>query len=451
MLVKNVVIGVVTLTLIVPSVSSFSLLTPTSVAAQFSAPGNPYTDCNYERPLAVQLARGLFGLDERIARTQRWLDGASRNAGHLEREALAQASSAKVDLASDVGFMTLKATAVRAALKSIPASPYLNRTRDLLFQDLDGLEIINNGVKVALAAGNFQVASKEAARLANQARKLDPALVARALTDAGVTGAMAAKVAGPYGAVAELAVTVGVMGIDAIEASWAADITDREIADAKQTLEILNDQKSKIMQQVEKVVADCGPENQNTENRPADSPQPTPPPDAVGPASSGGGGISGGAVAGIIAAGASIPIGVWAYEEYKKTLDDGGTGGGNTGGGNTGGGNTGGGAIATTVSGASITCTLGSAGSLTHCTGTLTARIGPSVTAGVRVTAHTEPVNIQGHAVPTTTGTGQTLVFVFTNVTGVGCQPLRTLRFTKQSDPNTVFTSWNGTINITCR
>jgi hypothetical protein len=441
---KNVIIGVVALSFVVPAASPLSMPMAPSVSAQVRAPGNPFTDCNYERPIAVQLARGLFGLDERIARTQRWLDGATRSARHLDGEAQRMMTNARNDLAVDVGFTTLKANAVRAALRSLPASPSLNLTRDLLFKDLDHLEFLNNLVKGALAVGNFQVAKQEAARMASQVSNMEMAsLTARALTDANVTAMLAGKVGGP---IAELSLTVGVMAIDTIEAAWAADITANEIADAKQTLEILNDQKSKIMQQVEKVVADCGRENQTTENRPADSPQPTPPPDAVGPAPSGGG-ISGGAIAGIIAAGASIPIGVWAYEEYKKTLADGGTGGGNTGGGNTGGG----GSIATTISAANITCTLGSAGSLTHCTGTLTARIGPSVTAGVRVTAHTDPVNIQGHATPTSTGAGQTLVFTFTNVTGVGCQALRTVRFTRQTDPNTAFTSWTGTIPITCR
>lgn len=359
------------------------------------------------------------------------------------------ATSARNDLASDVGFMTLKATAVRAALRSIPASPSLNLTRDLLFQDLDHLEFLNNLVKVALAVGNFQVAKNEAARLANQARKLDPALVARALTDAGVTAMAAGKVAGPYGAIAELTVTVGVMVIDAIEASWAANITANEIADAKQTLEILNDQKSKIMQQVERVVADCGRENQNTENRPADSPQPTPPPDAVAPASSGGG-ISGGAIAGIIAAGASIPIGVWAYEEYKKTQDpDNGGTGGNTGGGNTGGG---GGAIATSITAAGITCTQSQGGSgLYQCSGTMTVRIGPSVNAGVQLTALTLPVQIVGRATPTSTGAGQTMTFTFTNATASGCQTFTRVNFVRQPDVNTAFTSWTGTIPVTCR
>lgn len=444
---KNLIIGVVTLSLILPAAAPLSLHIAPSVSAQVQAPGNPYTDCSYERPIAVQLARGLFGLDERIARTQRWLDGARREAGRLDGEAQRTTASARNDLATDVGFTTLKADAVRAALRALPASPSLNATRELLFKDLDHLEFLNNLVKGALAVGNFQVAKEEAARMAGHVSTMEMAsLTARALTDANVTAMLAGKLGGPL---AELSLTVGVMAIDAIEGAWAASITADEIADAQQTLAILNDQKSKIMQQVEKVVTECGRDNQTTENRPAESPQPTPPPAAVGPAPSGG--WSDGKILGVIIAGVGGAIGgKVAYDKYKESqgIDDGGGGGG----GGTGGGGGGGGAIATSITGANITCTRSQGGSgLYQCSGTMTVRIGPSVTGGVQLTALTLPVQIVGRATPTSTGAGQTLTFTFTNSTASGCQNFTRVNFVRQPDVNTPFTSWTGTIPVTCR
>lgn len=446
---KNLIVGVVALSLIVPAAAPVSMHLTPAVSAQAQAAGNPYTDCSYERPIAVQLARGLFGLDERIARTQRWLDGATRSAGFQEGEAQRMMTSARNDLATDVGFTTMKAEAVRAALRSIPASPSTRAVRDLLLQDLEHLEFLNNLVKGALAVGNFQVAKQEAARMAGQVSKMELAsLTARALTDANVTAMLAGKLGGPL---AELGLTVGVIAIDTIEATWAANITANEIADAKQTLAILNDQKSKIMTQVEKVVAQCGSENQTTENRAAESPQPTPPPGAVGPAPSGGGGSSVGPLIGILGAaiGGGLALG---YYQKMKNEDSGGSGNGGTGGGGTGGGGSGGGTIATSITAASITCTQSQGGSgLYQCSGTMTVRIGPSVTAGTQLTALTSPVQIVGRVTPTSTGAGQTLTFTFTNSTASGCQTFTRVNFVRQPDVNTAFTTWTGTIPVTCR
>ena len=443
---KNVIISVVALSLALPSAAPLSLHMAPSVSAQVQAPGNPYTDCGYERPLAVQLARGLFGLDERIARTQRWLDGATRNAGHLDGDAQQMTANARNDLATDVGFMTLKTDAVRAALRSIPASPSVNLTRELLLKDLDHLEFLNNLVKGALAVGNFEVAKQEAARMTSQMSNMQMAsLTARALTDANVTAMLAGKLGGPL---AELGITVGVIAIDTIEATWAANIAANEIADAKQTLEILNDQKSKIMQQVEKVVAECGQEKQTTQERPADSPQPVALADAVGPAPSGGG-ISGGAIAGIVAAGASIPVGVWAYDEYKKAQAEV-AGGGNS---NTGGsgGSGGGGSTASSLISSSITCRRNETSNLYICSGTLTARIGPSVSAGVLLTALTLPVQMVGRVTPSSSGGGQTLTFTFTNTSAAGCQTVTRVNFVRSPDVNTAFATATGSLPVSCR
>ena len=164
-----------------------------------------------------------------------------------------------------------------------------------------------------------------------------------------------------------------------------------------------------------------------------------------------GGGLSGGAIAGIIAGGAAVPVGIWAYEEYKKTLADTGTGG--TSGGSTGGGSTGGGSsIATSITAAGITCTQSQGGSgLYQCSGTMTVRIGPSVTSGVGLTALTLPVQIVGRATPTRTGAGETVTFTFSNSTASGCQNFTRVNFVRQPDVNTAFTTWTGTIPVTCR
>ena len=128
--------------------------------------------------------------------------------------------------------------------------------------------------------------------------------------------------------------------------------------------------------------------------------------------------------------------------------NSGGTGG--SGGGSSSGG--GGSTIATSITAAGITCTLSQGGSgLYQCSGTMTVRIGPSVTAGTQLTALTSPVQIVGRVTPTSTGAGQTLTFTFTNSTASGCQNFTRVNFVRQPDPNTAFTTWTGTIPVTCR
>jgi hypothetical protein len=165
-----------------------------------------------------------------------------------------------------------------------------------------------------------------------------------------------------------------------------------------------------------------------------------------------------GSLAAIGGAGAATAIALNEYkkaqEEYQGFLDSlppsGGSGNsGGSSGGSSGGGT--GGSSASTIVSANVTCTLNSAGSGRNCNGTITARIGPSVTAGVALSALTTPTQIRGGVTPSTTGAGQTLVFNVTNFSTVPqCPSVSSVNFVRPPDTSVVFTSAAGPIRVTC-
>jgi hypothetical protein len=174
------------------------------------------------------------------------------------------------------------------------------------------------------------------------------------------------------------------------------------------------------------------------------------------------GGSSAKAIATIAAVGGASAGAAIAYNEYKKANEEyqgfldslppsGGTssGSGSGSGGGTGGGT--GGSSTTTIVSSDVTCRLNSAGSGRNCNGTITARIGPSVTSGVTISALTSPIQIRGSATPSTTGAGQTLTFTITNSSTVPqCPSVTSVNFVRPPDTNTIFTSASGSIRITC-
>jgi hypothetical protein len=108
-----------------------------------------------------------------------------------------------------------------------------------------------------------------------------------------------------------------------------------------------------------------------------------------------------------------------------------------------GGGNTG-----STVTSFNITCTLASAGTFRNCTGSLTATVGPSVTAGVALTATLNPALIVGRLTPPNSGSGQSLTFAFATSGTAACPGTQSsVTFLRSG---AAFSQASRSITITC-
>jgi len=104
---------------------------------------------------------------------------------------------------------------------------------------------------------------------------------------------------------------------------------------------------------------------------------------------------------------------------------------------------------ASTVTSFNITCTLAGPGTFRNCTGSLTATVGPSVTAGVALTATLNPALIVGHMTPPNTGSGQSLTFAF-STSGTAACPGTQSSVTFLRSGTAFSTATSRSITITC-
>lgn len=449
-----------------PAIVSFTLLTVAAIlstvmssapAAQAIAAGAPYADkayCDALPALVTKFEGTVLPKQARdLAEQSARLDEAEGGRAEASQEFNQALLKGIADLAKDQ-LGTAKALRERVrAMKTLKGSAKdgVVNTKGMLSTDrrewlerIKKIEDMGERLKTASAGADYaQLLKANQADLTSFLKFMDDSGVAD-MALKGLADTLAPGVGG-------LVVNGIKVGLDVVYAGLKGRFTAQEAAQWRDNVGKLKSAHDALKDRVdgyrqELTSGSCGPKvAQQVQN----SPRPIPPqeaapqPDATTSPKSGNGvgtavkasvGIAGAAVGGIYLKKELDKLKTDVATTTTTTTTPPPTGGSNT---------------ASTVTSFNITCTLAGPGTFRNCTGSLTATVGPSVTAGVALTATLNPALIVGRMTPPNTGSGQSLTFAFAT-SGTAACPGTQSSVTFLRSGTAFSTATSRSITITC-